>query len=159
MAGDRLLSRGPGGDVAPLMRTSHFQGAEEGLRSEPSVGSQRAPEHLQVCYELRRHNSWNGEAMSSRIDQSFWFEHTSGKRLFPYKLEDRRSKQVAFRVAPPGTGANRTINQTQLDKVEQVRFYVFSKGWSVRMISADGTIEGLYNKNGYSIVSTSERAA
>jgi len=91
-----------------------------------------------------------------RLNRRFWFEHTSGQRLFPYKLEDRRSKRIAFRVAPRGMGANRTINQTQLDDIEQVHFHVFSRGWSVRMASEDGKIEGLYNKDGHSIVSTSE---
>jgi hypothetical protein len=91
-----------------------------------------------------------------RISRRFWFEHESGARLYPYKLLDRRGGRVAFRVAPGAKGANKTENQTQLDDVEQVFQHVFVKGWSVRMRSLDGSYEGLYNKDGYSIVRTSE---
>lgn len=92
----------------------------------------------------------------NRISDRFWFEHESGKRLYPYKLQDRRSGRVAFRVARGAKGANKTINQTQLDDVDDVYRHVFGKGWSVRMRSIDRTVEGLYNKDGHSIVRTSE---
>jgi len=91
-----------------------------------------------------------------RIYQRFWFEHSSGVRLYPYKLRDNRTGRVAFRVAPGMAGANKTENQTQLDDVEEVFQHVFGKGWSVRLCSLDRSIEGLYSKDGYSIVRTSE---
>lgn len=96
------------------------------------------------------------QAMIGRLSKRFWFFHSSKTRLYPYRLRDRRSGRIAFRVAPPGTGANRTINQTQLDDIEAVFRHVFQKGWSVRMISEDGSVEGLYSPHGYSIVGTSE---
>lgn len=61
-----------------------------------------------------------------------------------------------FRVAPPGTGANRNENQTMLDDVDEVYRYVFGKGWSVRLCDENGENGGLYNKDGHSIVGTSE---
>ncbi len=90
------------------------------------------------------------------ISDHFWFEHTSGRRLYPYRSVERNSGRWAFRVAPPGTGANRTINQTLLEDVEQVFQHVFGKGWSVRLCDERGKFGGLYNKDGYSIVRTSE---
>src|SRR3546814_1273381 len=79
-----------------------------------------------------------------RISQRFWFEHQSGKRLYPYKLRDLRSGRVAFRVAPGAAGANKVENQTQIDNEEEVFRHVFGLGWSVRMRSLDGSLEGLY---------------
>src|SRR3546814_20232447 len=76
--------------------------------------------------------------------QRFWFEHQSGKRLYPDKLRDLRSGRVAFRVAPGAAGANKVENQTQIDNEEEVFRHVFGLGWSVRMRSLDGSLEGLY---------------
>lgn len=95
-------------------------------------------------------------ADDGRISQRFWFEHESGNRLYPYKSRDQRSGRVAFRVAPGATGANKVENQTQLDDVEEVYRHVFDKGWSVRLCSLDRSVEGLYSRDGYSIVRTSE---
>lgn len=94
--------------------------------------------------------------MDERISTRFWFEHSSGTRLHPYKLRDKRTGRLAFRVAEPRTGANRVVNQSQLDDVEDVYRHVIQMGWSVRMKSIDGSTEGLYNKDGYSIVRHSE---
>ncbi len=91
-----------------------------------------------------------------RISHRFWFQHSSGTRLYPCKVKDLRNGRIAFRVAPGAKGANKTVNQTQLDEADDVYRHVFGRGWSVRMRSLDGKIEGLYNKDGYSIVRTSE---
>lgn len=90
------------------------------------------------------------------ISDHFWFEHSSGRKLYPYRSAERQSGRWAFRVAPPGTGANRTENQTLLEDVEDVHHFVFGKGWSVRLCDAEGKYNGLYNKDGYSIVRTSD---
>ncbi|TZF90683.1 hypothetical protein [Cognatilysobacter lacus] len=90
------------------------------------------------------------------ISDRFWFEHQSGRRLFPYRSVERQTGRWAFRVAPPGTGANRVVNGQLLDDVEDVYRHVFGKGWSVRLCDADGKYDGLYNKDGHSIVRTSE---
>jgi hypothetical protein len=99
---------------------------------------------------------WGQMSADDRISHRFWFEHQSGKRLYPYRLRDRRSGRVAFRIAPGATGANKVENQAQVDDEEEVFRHVFGRGWSVRMRSLDGSVEGLYNKDGYSIVRTSE---
>ena len=90
------------------------------------------------------------------ISHRFWFQHESGRKLYPYRIVERQTGRWAFRVAPPGTGANRNENQTSLEDVEDVYRHVFGKGWSVRLCDAEGKHDGLYNKDGYSIVSTSE---
>jgi hypothetical protein len=94
-----------------------------------------------------------------RISTRFWFQHESGARLYPYKLRDQRTGRIAFRVAPGGKGANKVENQTQIDDEADVFRHVFGKGWSVRMRSLDRSVEGLYNKDGHSIVRTSESGA
>ena len=91
------------------------------------------------------------------ISDRFWFEHASGRRLYPYRSIERRSGRWAFRVAEPRAGANKTINQTLLDDVEEVCRFVFGKGWSVRLCDENGNHDGLYNKDGYSIRRTSEK--
>jgi hypothetical protein len=63
---------------------------------------------------------------------------------------------VTYRVAVGQAGANKVVNQVQLDDVEDVYRHVFGKNYSVRMCSVDGKTEGLYAKDGYSIVRTSE---
>ncbi|WP_420009113.1 hypothetical protein [Xanthomonas sacchari] len=93
---------------------------------------------------------------SERIDKRFWFEHRSGIRLYPYRLKCRDTGCVAFRVARPGTGANQNANQIQLEDVEEVFRHVFALGYSVRMSALDPRVNGLYSKDGYSIVRTSE---
>ena len=90
------------------------------------------------------------------ISRRFWFEHQSGRRLYPYKLVENNSGRWAFRVAPPCTGANKYENQTLLEDENEVYRHVFGKGWSVRLCDATGRFHGLYNKNGHSIVRTSE---
>jgi hypothetical protein len=92
------------------------------------------------------------------ISRRFWFEHESGRRLYPYRSTERNSGRWAFRVGPPGTGANKTINQTLLDDEDDVFRHVFGKGWSVRLCDKDGKYDGFYNKDGYSIRRTSESA-
>ena len=89
-------------------------------------------------------------------DTRFWFEHKSGQRLYPYKLKNQKSGRIAFRVAKPGTGANRNVNQLELDDVEDVFRHVFGLGYSVRMRGEDPKFNGLYSKDGHSIVRTSE---
>jgi hypothetical protein len=90
------------------------------------------------------------------IDHRFWFEHASGRKLYPYRSVERHSGRWAFRVARPGTGANRVENGILLEDVEEVYSHVFGKGWSVRLCDSDGKHDGLYNKDGYRIVRTSE---
>lgn len=90
------------------------------------------------------------------ISHRFRFQHESGRKLYPYRSVERQSGPWAFRVAPPGTGANRTENQTLLDDVEDVCRHVFGKGWPVRLCDADGKHDGFYNKDGHSIIRTSE---
>ena len=86
----------------------------------------------------------------------FWFQHESGKRLYPYRLRNRDTGRIAFRVAKPGAGANRKVNQVELDDVEEVFRHVFSLGYSVRMRGEDPKFNGLYARDGHSIVRTSE---
>lgn len=91
-----------------------------------------------------------------RIDTSFWFEHRNGVRLYPCRVKRRDTGRVAFRVAQPGTGANRNVNQIELEDVGEVFYHVFALGYSVRMSGLDSRLNGLYSKDGYSIVRTSE---
>ncbi|MGY1408770.1 hypothetical protein ACW5EG_04210 [Luteimonas sp. A611] len=90
------------------------------------------------------------------IDPRFWFEHSSGQRLYPYRLLNRDTGKATFRVAKPGTGANRKENQLELHDVEDVYRHVFGHGWSVRLRGPDPKFNGLYNARGHSIVRTSE---
>ena len=90
------------------------------------------------------------------ISLRFWFQHKSGRRLYPYRSVENASGKWMFRVAPPGTGANRNENQTLLDDVDEVYRHVFGKGWSVRLCDENGENGGFYNKDGHSIVGTSE---
>jgi hypothetical protein len=90
------------------------------------------------------------------IDLRFWFEHRNGKRLYPCRLTNQMTGRVAYRVARPGTGANRNENQIELDDVEEVFRYVFALGCSVRLRGHDPKFNGLYSPHGHSIVRTSE---
>ncbi|WP_374012005.1 hypothetical protein [Pseudoxanthomonas koreensis] len=95
-------------------------------------------------------------APTNDLDTRFWFQHSNGQRLYPYRLVNRNTGKATFRVAKPGTGANRKENQIELDDVEDVYRHVFGHGWSVRLRGHDPKLNGLYNAKGYSIVRTSE---
>lgn len=91
------------------------------------------------------------------ISRRFWFEHESGRRLFPLRQKNQKTGKALFRVGK-GAGANQVRNQRELDDIEDVYRHVFHKGWLVRMRAADGW-GGMYGKDGPSIVLTSEGAA
>jgi hypothetical protein len=130
-----------------------------GLGINPAFGATH-----QLCaalpYHLNKDDPLYGEqmptALDKRLSRRFWFEHSSGERLFPYKLRDNKTGRVTYRVAVGRAGAHKVENQVQLDDVEDVYRYVFGKNYSVRMCSPDGETYGMYAKDGYSIVRTSE---
>lgn len=88
------------------------------------------------------------------ISDRFWFEHESGRRLYPVRQKNQRTGSVRYRVGK-GAGANRVENQLELDDVEEVFRRVFHDGWLVRLRARDGW-NGMYGKDGPSIVRTSE---
>lgn len=90
------------------------------------------------------------------VETRFWFQHSSGQRLYPYRLVNRDTGRATFRVAKPGTGANRKENQIELEDIEDVYRHVFGHGWSVRLRGHNPKLNGLYNAKGHSIVKTSE---
>jgi hypothetical protein len=88
------------------------------------------------------------------INRRFWFEHESGRRLFPQRQKNRQTGRALFRIGK-GKGANRVENQLELDDVEEVFRRVFNDGWLVRMRADDGW-HGMYGKDGPTILRTSE---
>lgn len=92
------------------------------------------------------------ESMSTR----FWFEHKSGKRLFPYMLKDLTTRRLAYRIAESRNGNSKAKYEVQLDDIEDVFRYVFDEGYVVRLKAIDGSLAGLYSTTGRSIVRTSE---
>src|SRR3546814_14188869 len=78
-----------------------------------------------------------------RISPRFWFEHQSGKRLYPYKLRDQRSGRVAYGVAPGAAGANKAENQNHIDNEEEGHRHVVDIGRSVRKTTTNGSWGGL----------------
>jgi hypothetical protein len=91
------------------------------------------------------------------ISRRFWFEHESGRRLFPQRQKNQQTGCALYRVGK-GAGANQVKNQLELDDIEDVYRHVFRHGWLVRMRAADGW-NGMYGKGGRSIVRTSEGQA
>ena len=92
-----------------------------------------------------------------QISDRFWFEHESGRRLFPQRQRNQQTGRVLFRIGK-GKGANKVANQLELDDIEEVHRRVFQDGWLIRMRAEDGW-NGMYGKDGPSIVRTSEDAA
>lgn len=90
------------------------------------------------------------------VSTRFWFEQHDGTRLYPYRVLNRETGKLAFRVARPAAGANRKENQLEVTDVEKVYRFVFHLGYSVRMRARDPGVQGLYNRNGRSIARTSE---
>ncbi len=88
------------------------------------------------------------------ISDRFWFDHSSGRRLYPQRQTNRQTGKALFRVGK-GRKYNRVENQLELENIEEVYRYVFHEGWSVRMRAEDGR-NGMYNKDGPSIIRTSE---
>lgn len=92
-----------------------------------------------------------------QISDRFWFEHESGRRLYPQRQRNQQTGRALFRVGK-GKGANKVANQLELDDIEEVHRRVFQDGWLVRMRAEDGW-NGMYGKDGPSMVRTSEGAA
>lgn len=88
------------------------------------------------------------------ISDRFWFEHESGRRLYPVRQKNQKTGRVRYRIGK-GAGANRIENQLELDDIDEVFRKVFHDGWLVRMRARDGW-NGMYGKDGPSIVGTSE---
>src|SRR3546814_10120795 len=112
-AGGGYASRRPGSG-----RRRDGRNARAARQRQPSPGKPRMADGRMVRDACRVRGQMNGD---DRISQRFWFEHQSGKRLYPYKLRDLRSGRVAFRVAPGAAGANKVENQTQIDNEEEDR--------------------------------------
>ena len=90
------------------------------------------------------------------ISDRFWFEHESGRRLYPLRQKNQQTGRALFRVGK-GKGANKVASQLELDDIEEVHRRVFHDGWLVRMRAEDGW-NGMYGKDGPSIVRTSEES-
>lgn len=88
------------------------------------------------------------------ISNRFWFEHESGRRLYPVRQKNQKTGRISYRIGK-GAGANRVVNQHELDDIEDVYRKVFNDGWLVRMRARDGW-NGMYGKDGPSIIRTSE---
>lgn len=58
----------------------------------------------------------------------FWFVHTNGERLYPYRVRNRDTGKATFRVARPGRAANRKEHQVELADVDEVFRHVFGHG-------------------------------
>src|SRR3546814_8373706 len=102
-AGSGYSERRPGSG-----RRRDGRNARAARQRQPSPGKPRMADGRMVRDACRVRGQMNGD---DRISQRFWFEHQSGKRLYPYKLRDLRSGRVAFRVAPGAAGANKVENQ------------------------------------------------
>jgi|GEM_PF-2089300 len=94
--------------------------------------------------------------MNDSMSTRFWFEHKSGKRLFPYVLKDRITRRLTYRVAESRQGNSKAKYEVQLDDIEDVFRYVFDEGYVVRLKAMDGMFAALYSTTGRNIVRTSE---
>ncbi len=90
------------------------------------------------------------------VSTRFWFEHKTGKRLYPYRLKDQVTRQLRFRVAESRSGNSSARFEVQLDDIEEVYRHVFELGYVVRMKATDGSLAALYSVKGHSIINTSE---
>lgn len=91
------------------------------------------------------------EKFSEIFSRRFSFELKDGTELFPVRMKNQQTGEVAFRVSQGGAGGNTKKGGLEVqDEVEMMR-YVLELGYSVRASSLDKNTKGLYKANGHSV--------
>ena len=80
---------------------------------------------------------------------SFYLLHESGDHLFPIKVKNKKTGEVAFRVSKGGNTIEDSIDIT--DEAELKRLVV-SRGYSVRAATLNKSRKGLFKLERRSIV-------
>jgi len=84
---------------------------------------------------------------SNRVSNLFYFEHHTGDKLYPTKMENLNKGRVSFRVSP---GGNTKESSKEVDEKDMERL-VLQDGFSVRASTLNGKRAGLYKREGRSI--------
>jgi hypothetical protein len=88
---------------------------------------------------------------SKQFCMALKFTHMSGDVLYPSAKRDRRTGQICWTVAKPGTGNNTKEHEVAVFDEPTLIDYVAARGYSVRCRSTDGKRTGLYNPAGRSV--------
>ena len=83
-----------------------------------------------------------------RISRAFCFIRNDGVELYPVRMERRGTGAVSFRVSKHG---NKLDDCEELADEQAMVDKVLRQGYAVRCTSLDGTVFGLYKKDGRSI--------
>jgi len=91
--------------------------------------------------------------MSSELfSYKFYLAHKDGHKLYPIRIKNRESGNIAFRISEGGKGGNTKEAGLEVTDEEQVKDYVLNKGFAVRVSTVDKNIKGLYKVGHRSIL-------
>ncbi|EOX4805143.1 hypothetical protein ACFKIT_003765 [Vibrio alginolyticus] len=83
--------------------------------------------------------------MSSELfSELFYLVHESGDELYPYRIKNRDTGKVAFRVSEGGEKGNTKEVSEEIDCEYEVKRLVLEHGYAVRAQTLDKTRSGLY---------------
>lgn len=77
----------------------------------------------------------------------------NGTELFPIRMKNRESGKVAFRLSKGGAGGNTkgAEHAKEVEDENEMINLVCQEGMAIRLVSADGSRQGLYIKGGRSV--------
>lgn len=90
-------------------------------------------------------------ANNGRVGLRVRFILHDGTELFPLRMKSRQSGKVAFRLSDGGAGGNTIENTTEVEDEAEMVVMVCKQEKAVRLLSADGSRQGLYRKGGRSV--------
>lgn len=89
----------------------------------------------------------NNERICSRL----LFVLHDGTQLFPIRMKDQKTRNVAFRLAKDVAGGNTKDKSEEEDDEATMIDLVCNQNRAIRLSSADGSRQGLYRKTGRSV--------
>lgn len=91
--------------------------------------------------------------MSSELfSYKFYLAHKDGHKLYPIRVKNRETGNLAFRISEGGKGGNTKQVGLEISDENQLKDYVINKGFAVRVATVDKSVKGLYKVGQRSIL-------
>ena len=85
-----------------------------------------------------------------RYSRALFFVLHNGTEVFPVRMKNRSTGQIAYRVSPGGTGGNTLEVSEEVDEETMIN-KVLNFDFAVRCASLNGSVRGLYKKGQRSV--------
>ena len=82
--------------------------------------------------------------MSDEFSYKFYLEHKDGIKLYPIRVKNRDTGKVAFRISLGGKKGNTKELGLEIENEDELKSYIFGKGYAIRVSTLDKKVKGLY---------------